>query len=105
MIDWRQLNTTFFGALQVQRNVMFLIVTLIILVAALNIMSGLIMLVKDKGGDIGILRTIGATKGAVMRVFMITGAAIGAVGTLIGLLLGVAGLPQCRDRSASCCPG
>ena len=88
VIDWRQLNTTFFGALQVQRNVMFLIVTLIIIVAAFNITSGLIMLVKDKGGDIGILRTIGATKGAVMRVFMITGTAIGAVGTLIGLLLG-----------------
>ena len=88
VIDWRQFNTTFFGALQVQRNVMFLIVTIIVIVAAFNITSGLIMLVKDKGPDIGILRTIGATKSAVMRVFVITGTAIGAVGTLVGLVLG-----------------
>jgi len=86
--DWRQFNTTFFGALKVQRNVMFLIVTIIVIVAVFNITSGLIMLVKDKGPDIGILRTIGATKTAVMRVFVITGTAIGAVGTLVGLLLG-----------------
>src|SRR6266699_439396 len=65
MIDWRQRNATFFNALQVERNVMFLILTLIILVAALNIISGLIMLVKDKGGDIAILRTMGATRGIV----------------------------------------
>ncbi len=88
MIDWRQRNATFFSALQVERNVMFLILTLIVLVAALNIISGLIMLVKDKGGDIGILRTMGATQGAVMRVFLITGAAIGVVGTFMGLLVG-----------------
>ena len=88
MIDWRQRNATFFGALQVERNVMFLILTLIVLVAALNIISGLIMLVKDKGGDIAILRTMGASQGAVMRVFLITGAAIGVVGTLVGLLVG-----------------
>jgi lipoprotein-releasing system permease protein len=88
MIDWRQRNATFFGALQVERNVMFLILTLIVLVAALNIVSGLIMLVKDKGPDIAILRTIGATQGAVMRIFLITGAAIGVVGTVVGLLLG-----------------
>jgi lipoprotein-releasing system permease protein len=88
MIDWRQRNATFFSALQVERNVMFLILTLIVLVAALNIISGLIMLVKDKGGDIAILRTMGATQGAVMRVFLITGAAIGVVGTLVGLLVG-----------------
>jgi lipoprotein-releasing system permease protein len=88
MIDWRQRNATFFGALQVERNVMFLILTLIVLVAALNIISGLIMLVKDKGGDIAILRTMGATQGAVMRVFLITGAAIGVVGTFVGLLVG-----------------
>jgi lipoprotein-releasing system permease protein len=88
MIDWRQRNATFFNALQVERNVMFLILTLIVLVAALNIVSGLIMLVKDKGPDIAILRTMGATQGAIMRVFFITGAAIGAVGTLMGLLLG-----------------
>jgi lipoprotein-releasing system permease protein len=89
MIDWRQRNATFFGALQVERNVMFLILTLIVLVAALNIVSGLIMLVKDKGQDIAILRTMGATQGSVMRVFLITGASIGVVGTLVGLLLGV----------------
>ena len=63
MIDWRQRNATFFNALQVERNVMFLILTLIVLVAALNIVSGLIMLVKDKGQDIAILRTMGATQG------------------------------------------
>jgi len=69
--------------------VMFLILTLIVLVAALNIVSGLIMLVKDKSSDVAILRTMGATQGAIMRVFLITGAAIGVVGTLVGLLLGV----------------
>jgi lipoprotein-releasing system permease protein len=89
MIDWRQRNATFFNALQVERNVMFLILTLIVLVAALNIVSGLIMLVKDKGSDIAILRTIGATQGSILRVFLITGAAIGVVGTLVGFLLGV----------------
>ena len=89
MIDWRQRNATFFNALQVERNVMFLILTLIILVAALNIISGLIMLVKDKGGDIAILRTMGATQGSVMRIFLITGASIGVVGTIAGFLLGL----------------
>jgi len=88
MVDWRQRNATFFGALQVERNVMFLILTLIVLVAALNIVSGLIMLVKDKGSDIAILRTMGATQGAIMRVFLITGAAIGVVGTAFGFVLG-----------------
>ncbi|HEY5216308.1 MAG TPA: lipoprotein-releasing ABC transporter permease subunit [Pseudolabrys sp.] len=89
MIDWRQRNATFFNALQVERNVMFLILTLIVLVAALNIVSGLIMLVKDKGQDIAILRTMGATQGSIMRVFLITGASIGVVGTIFGFLLGV----------------
>src|SRR5271157_5067426 len=88
MVDWRQRNATFFNALQVERNVMFLILTLIVLVAALNIVSGLIMLVKDKGSDIAILRTMGATQGAMMRVFLITGASIGVVGTFVGFLLG-----------------
>jgi lipoprotein-releasing system permease protein len=87
--DWRQRNATFFTALQVERNVMFLILALIVLVAALNIISGLIMLVKDKGHDIAILRTMGATRSAVMRIFFITGASIGIVGTLAGFLLGV----------------
>jgi len=89
LIDWQQMNSSLFGALTVERNVMFLILTLIILVAALNIISGLIMLVKDKGGDIAILRTMGATQGAVMRVFFIAGAAIGTIGTVSGLLIGV----------------
>jgi lipoprotein-releasing system permease protein len=87
--DWRQRNRTFFSALSVERNVMFMILTLIVLVAALNIISGLIMLVKDKGSDIAILRTMGATSGAVMRIFFMTGAAIGIVGTISGVILGV----------------
>jgi lipoprotein-releasing system permease protein len=88
VFDWRQFNTTFFGVLKVQRNVMFFIVTIIVIVAVFNITSGLFMLVKDKGPAIGILRTIGATRTAVMRVFIITGTTIGAVGTLVGLVLG-----------------
>ncbi|QDG77307.1 lipoprotein-releasing ABC transporter permease subunit [Labrenzia sp. PHM005] len=87
--DWRQRNVTFFSALEVERNVMFIILTLIVLVAALNIISGLIMLVKDKGHDIAILRTMGATRGAIMRIFLITGASIGCVGTLAGFVLGL----------------
>jgi lipoprotein-releasing system permease protein len=83
--DWRQRNETFFTVLEVERNVMFFILSLIILVATLNIISGLMMLVKDKGRDIAILRTMGASKGAVMRVFLITGASIGVVGTFAGL--------------------
>jgi lipoprotein-releasing system permease protein len=89
LTDWRFRNQTFFSALQVERNVMFMILTLIVLVAALNIISGLIMLVKDKGRDIAILRTMGATRGAVMRIFMMTGAAIGVTGTVAGVLLGI----------------
>ncbi|MCP1998056.1 lipoprotein-releasing system permease protein [Nitrobacter winogradskyi] len=89
LVDWRQRNSTFFNALQVERNVMFLILTLIVLVAALNIVSGLIMLVKDKGSDIAILRTMGASQGAIMRIFLITGAAIGVVGTLTGFIVGL----------------
>ncbi|HET6376785.1 MAG TPA: lipoprotein-releasing ABC transporter permease subunit [Methylocella sp.] len=89
MTDWRERNKTFFDALNVERNVMFIILTLIVLVAALNIVSGLIMLVKDKGRDIAILRTMGATQGGVMRIFLITGASIGVAGTLAGCILGV----------------
>ena len=89
MVDWRQRNATFFSALQVERNVMFLILTLIVLVAALNIVSGLIMLVKDKGPAIAILRTMGASQGSILRVFLITGASIGVVGTFVGLMLGM----------------
>ena len=87
--DWRQRNQTFFSALQVERNVMFMILTLIVLVAALNIISGLIMLVKDKGHDIAILRTMGATRGAILRIFLMTGAAIGVAGTVAGVVLGI----------------
>jgi lipoprotein-releasing system permease protein len=90
LTDWRKRNETFFTVLEVERNVMFIILSLIVLVAALNIISGLMMLVKDKGRDIAILRTMGATKGAIMRVFLITGASIGIVGTLAGLVLGIA---------------
>jgi lipoprotein-releasing system permease protein len=89
LVDWRQRNSTFFNALQVERNVMFLILTMIVLVAALNIVSGLIMLVKDKGSDIAILRTMGASQGSIMRIFLITGASIGVIGTLMGFLLGM----------------
>ncbi|WP_245326788.1 lipoprotein-releasing ABC transporter permease subunit, partial [Bradyrhizobium sacchari] len=89
LVDWRQRNSTFFNALQVERNVMFLILTMIVLVAALNIVSGLIMLVKDKGSDIAILRTMGASQGSIMRIFLITGASIGVVGTLVGFVVGL----------------
>jgi len=89
LVDWRQRNTSFFTALQVERNVMFMILTLIILVAALNIVSGLFMMVKDKGRDIAILRTMGASRGAMLRVFMMTGSAIGVAGTICGVLLGI----------------
>lgn len=87
--DWRARNETFFTVLEVERNVMFIILSLIVLVAALNIISGLMMLVKDKGRDVAILRTMGASRGSIMRVFLITGASIGIVGTFAGLILGV----------------
>ena len=87
--DWRQLNRSFFDVLAVESNVMFAILTLIMLVAALNIISGLIMLVQDKARAIAVLRTMGATRGAIMRIFLITGATIGFVGTAVGLALGL----------------
>lgn len=90
LTDWREANKTFFDALQIERNLMFMALTLIVLVAALNIVSGLVMLVKDKGQDIGILRTIGASRASVMRVFMMTGSLIGLTGTAAGVALGVA---------------
>lgn len=89
LLDWQQNNSSFFTALQVERNVMFLILTMIILVAAFNIISSLIMLVKDKGRDIAILRTMGATRGMVMRIFFLNGASIGVIGTVFGLILGL----------------
>ena len=87
--DWKQTNAAFFNAIDVERNVMFLILTLIILVAAFNIITGLIMLVKDKSRDIAVLRTMGATRGMIMRIFVIDGAFIGVVGTSIGVALGL----------------
>ena len=89
LVDWQQLNSHFFNALEVERNVMFLILTLIIIVAAFNIVTGITMLVKSKGRDIAILRTIGATKAAVLRIFFLSGASIGVAGTLIGFVLGL----------------
>jgi lipoprotein-releasing system permease protein len=89
MTDWRERNRSFFEALKVERTVMFFILTLIVLVAALNIISGLTMLVKDKGRAIAILRTMGATRGAILRVFLITGSAIGVCGTIAGFALGL----------------
>ncbi len=87
--NWQRANGAFLAALRVERNVMFLILTLIILVAALNIISGLIMLVKEKGRDIGILRTMGLSRASVLRVFFICGASIGVIGTVLGVGLGV----------------
>jgi lipoprotein-releasing system permease protein len=89
VVDWREINPALFSALVVERNVMFLILTLIILVAAFNIISSLIMLVKDKSRDVAILRTMGASRGSIMRIFFIAGTSIGAVGTLIGFVIGV----------------
>jgi lipoprotein-releasing system permease protein len=89
LYDWQQRNETFFSALQVERVVMFTILSMIILVAAFNIISSLVMLVKDKASDIAILRTMGATRGSIMRIFSMTGFAIGLAGTVIGLILGV----------------
>lgn len=89
LTDWQQRNETFFSALQVERVVMFTILSMIILVAAFNIISSLIMLVKDKSADIAVLRTMGATRGAIMRIFSITGTTIGVIGTLSGVVLGL----------------
>jgi lipoprotein-releasing system permease protein len=89
LFSWQESNSSFFSALEVERNVMFMILTLIIVVAAFNIIAGMIMLVKDKGRDIAILRTMGATRASIMRVFFLSGASIGVVGTLAGLLLGL----------------
>ena len=89
IIDWQQNNNSFFAAVQVEQNVMFLILTLIILVAAFNVVSSLIMMVKDKTRDIAVLRTIGAGRGAVLRIFLMVGASVGVTGTVVGTLLGV----------------
>ena len=89
MTDWRETNRTFFDAIQVERNVVFIVVGMVVIVAALNIVSGLIMLVKDKSSAIAILRTVGATRGAIMRVFLIAGTSISVVGTLAGVGFGL----------------
>jgi lipoprotein-releasing system permease protein len=89
VIDWQQSNDSFFAAVTVERNVMFLILTLIIVVAAFNVISSMIMMVKDKTRDIAVLRTLGAGRGAIMRIFLMAGASIGVTGTAIGFLLGV----------------
>jgi lipoprotein-releasing system permease protein len=88
--DWEQANADFFTAVEVERNVMFLILTLIIIVAAFNIISGQIMMVKDKGRNIAIMRTMGASRGTILRIFLLSGASIGIVGTALGVLLGAA---------------
>ncbi|HEX5327583.1 MAG TPA: lipoprotein-releasing ABC transporter permease subunit [Acetobacteraceae bacterium] len=89
VIDWQHSNNSFFTAVQVEQNVMFVILALIILVAAFNVISSLIMMVKDKTRDIAVLRTIGAGRGAVMRIFLMCGASVGVVGTVIGTMLGL----------------
>ena len=89
LTDWQQRNETFFSALQVERIVMFTILSMIVVVAAFNIISSLVMLVKDKGADIAVLRTMGATRGSIMRIFSMTGTAIGVAGTLLGFVLGM----------------
>jgi len=86
--DWTQRDASYWGALKVERNVMRLILMLIVAIAALNIISGLTMLVKNKGRDIAILRTIGGGQGAVLRIFFMAGASIGVAGTAAGLALG-----------------
>ena len=89
IVDWRHSNDSFFAAVQVEQNVMFVILTLIILVAAFNVISSLIMMVKDKTRDIAVLRTIGAGRGAVMRIFLMCGASVGVTGTVLGTVLGI----------------
>lgn len=89
MIDWQDRYSSFFNALQVQRNVMFVILTLIILVAAFNIISMLVLLVKNKRGSIAILRAVGATRGQILRIFLLNGSALGLMGIIAGVILGI----------------
>lgn len=90
VFDWFQANVGFFSAIEAQTNVMFLVLTMIVLVAAFNIVSSLVMLVRTKTADIAILRTIGASRGMILRLFLIDGLVIGGVGTLVGVVLGLA---------------
>ena len=89
LVDWRQRNSAFFSALVIERNAMFLILSTVIIVASLNIVSSLIMLVKEKGRGIAILRTMGASQSAILRIFIMAGTGVGLAGTLSGLLLGL----------------
>jgi lipoprotein-releasing system permease protein len=89
IVDWQQANSSLFNAVEIERNVMFLILTLIIVVAAFNIISSMIMMVKDKGRDIAILRTMGASRAMILRIFVLSGASIGIIGTIAGFILGV----------------
>ena len=86
--DWTEKNQSFFDALMIERNVMRLILMMIVAIAAMNIISGLVMLVKNKGRDIAILRTMGASQGAILRIFFMAGAAVGVLGTITGLVIG-----------------
>ncbi len=88
ILDWRQDNDSFLAAVTVEGNVMFLILTLIILVAAFNVISSMIMMVKDKARDIAILRTMGASSGAILRIFLMCGASVGFLGTFLGFVIG-----------------
>lgn len=86
--DWTEKNSAYWGALKVERNVMRLILMMLVAIAAMNIISGLVMLVKNKGRDIAILRTMGAGQGSILRIFFMSGAAVGVLGTIAGLLIG-----------------
>ncbi|MGA7865004.1 MAG: lipoprotein-releasing ABC transporter permease subunit [Stellaceae bacterium] len=89
IVDWQQANSRLFNAVEIERNVMFLILALIIVVAAFNIISSMIMMVKDKGRDIAILRTMGASRAMILRIFVLSGASIGVIGTVAGFVLGL----------------
>ena len=97
---WRDASGAFLSALDTERRVMFIILSLVVVIAALNIISGLVMLVKNKGRDIGILRTMGLTQGSVMRIFFICGSLIGVVGTVLGVILGCLFVHYIRDIQA-----
>ncbi len=89
VLDWKSQNSTFINALNVEKNVMFLILSLIILVAAFNIISSMIMLVNTKKSDIALLRTMGATKNMIVKIFLLIGTSIGFIGTVLGTLIGI----------------
>ena len=98
--SWRDASGAFLSALDTERRVMFIILSLVVVIAALNIISGLVMLVKNKGRDIGILRTIGLTQGSVMRIFFLCGSLIGVAGTILGVVLGCLFVYFIRDIQA-----